>query len=201
MSFPSGAAFQAERGISRAFAAAPRRARVVLGEAAPINASTDKLRLAVTLAFAISVLVAIASCIGLAASFIQPPLDLHELYRIANWTRTAGFWFLGSYLIAGFTFLGAAGTSTTVKTSDWESRGLKVIFMVCFLVVMFSPHTYVYPEAAGWITKSKAGTFSISSDVAKEYLWRAVRMWSAIPLSLSLLVIAFTREFTRQAPH
>jgi len=161
--------------------------------------SPDKLGRALSLAFAISLLVAIASCIGLAASFIKPILDMHELYRIASWTRTAGSWFLGSYLIAALAFLGTFGTSTKVKITDWESRGLKVIFMACFLIVMFSPHTYVYPQAAGWITKSKAGTFDISSDLAKEYLWRAVRMWSAIPLSATLLVIAFTREFERQA--
>src|SRR5229473_2115516 len=127
--------------------------------AAAIDASTHKLRRALSLAFAISLLVAIASCIGLAASFIKPILDLHKLYRIASWTRTAGSWFLGSYLIAALAFLGAFGTSTKVKITDWESRGLKVIFMARFLIVMFSPQTYVYPQAAGWITKSKAGTF------------------------------------------
>jgi hypothetical protein len=121
-----------------------------------MNASTDMLRRVVTVGFAISLLVAIAGCTGLAASFIKPTLDLHALYRIASLTRTAGFCLLGSYLISGFAFLGAAPTLTNVMVSGWTSRVLKIICVVCFLLVMFSPHTYVYPEAGGWVTKSKA---------------------------------------------
>jgi hypothetical protein len=147
----------------------------------------------------ISLLVAIAGCIGLAASFVKPTLDLHELYRISSLARTAGFWFLGIYLIAGFAFPNPpAARMNAKKAASWGQSVLMIIGVVCFLLIMFSPHTYVYPEVGGWVTKSKAGTFSISSDVAKEYLWRAVRMWSAIPLCLSLSVIAFTRRFLRQ---
>jgi hypothetical protein len=159
-----------------------------------MNSSNDILRRALIVGSTISLLVAIASCIGLAASFIKPSLDLHELYRISNTSRTAGFYFLGDYLIAGFAFLGVSSAPPTVSTQGWESRVLNLICAVCFLFIVFSPHTYVYPEAAGWVTKSKAGTFSISSDLAKEYLWRAVRMWSAIPLCLSLSAVAFTRK-------
>lgn len=163
-----------------------------------MKASTDTLRRAVAVGSTISLLVAIASCVGLAASFIKPNLALPELYRVASSTRTAGFCFLGSYLISGFAFLGAAPTGMNVKASSWESRVLKVVCSVCFLLIVFSPHTYVYPDAGGWITKSKAGTFSIPSGVAKEYLWRAVRMWSAIPLCGSLYVITFARQFARK---
>jgi hypothetical protein len=167
------------------------------GPRALMKASSDILRRSLIVGSTISLLVAIASCIGLAAPFIKPTLDLHELYRISSLTRTAGFCFLGSYLVAGFAFPNEAAAS--VKTSSLEPRVLKIIFVVCFLVIVFSPHTYVYPEAIGWVTKSKAGTFSVSSDVAREYLWRAVRMWSAIPLCLSLSVIAFARGFSLQA--
>jgi hypothetical protein len=163
-----------------------------------MNASTDILRRAAAAAFVIAVLVALASCLGLAISFVKPTLELHKLYRVSSLARTAGFWFLGSYVVAGFAFLGAPSSPTNVKTRSWESRALNILCGVCFLLIVLSPHTYVYPEAAGWVTKSKAGTFSISSDVAKEYLWRAVRMWSAIPLCLSLMIISFTREVMRR---
>jgi hypothetical protein len=78
-----------------------------------------------------------------------------------------------------------------------ESKGLNIICFICFLVIIFSPHTYVYPQGGGWITKTKAGTFSISSDMAIQYLWRALRMWSAIPLCLSISAAAFTWRFVR----
>jgi uncharacterized membrane protein len=164
-----------------------------------MNTSTDILRRALIVGSTISLLVVIASCIGLAASFVKPALDLHELYRISSVARTASFWFLGSYLVAGFAIPNppAAGMRAK-KTSSWEQRVLMIIGIVCFLLIMFSPHTYVYPEAGGWVTKSKAGTFSISSDVAREYLWRGARVSSAIPLCLSLSVIAFSRKFARQ---
>jgi len=166
-----------------------------------MNTSTDILRRALIVGSTISLLVVIASCIGLVASFVKPALDLHELYRISSLARTASFWFLGSYLVAGFAFPNSAGTRMkATKTPSWEQSVLMIIGVVCFLLIMFSSHTYVYPEAGGWITKSKAGTFSISSEVAKLYLWRSVRMSSAILLCLSLSVIAFTRKFARQAP-
>jgi uncharacterized membrane protein len=164
-----------------------------------MNASSDMLRRAVAVGSAISLLVAIASCVGLAASFIQPDLGLPKLYRIASLTRSVGFCFLGSYLVAGLAFPKLATMRVNAKTtSTWERSVLVIIGVVCCLLVMFSPHTYVYPDAGGWITKSKAGTFSITSGVAKEYLWRAVRMWSAIPLCGSLYVITFARQFARK---
>jgi len=159
-----------------------------------MNASSDILRRSLIVGSAISLLVAIASVMGLAASFIKPTLDLHSLYRMSSLTRTAGFCFLGGYLVAGFAFPNEAAAS--VKTSSLEPRILKIIFAACLLVTVFSPHTYVYPEAIGWVTKSKAGTFSVSSDVAREYLWRAVRISSAILLCTSLSVIAFARKFS-----
>jgi hypothetical protein len=166
-----------------------------------MNASTVMLRGVAIVGFAISLLVAIASCIGLAASFVKPALDLQELYRISSLTRKGSFLFLGGYLIVGFVIPNppAAGVSVK-KASSWEQRVLMIIGIVCFLLIMFSPYTYVYPEAGGWITKSKAGTFSILSDVAREYLWRDVRTSSAIPLCLSLSAIALIRQFARQTP-
>ena len=164
-----------------------------------MNASSNTLRRARIAGFAIALLVAIASCFGLAASFLKPSIGLFELYRIASFTRTAGFWFLGGYLISGFAFLGAAPKCADVKIPSWESRGLKIVCAICFLIIVFSPHTYVYPEVRGWVTKTKVGAFSISSDVAREYLWRAVRMWSAIPLCPSLAALAFLRRFAHNA--
>lgn len=144
---------------------------------------------------------AIASCVGLAASFVKPAVDLHELYRISNLARTTSFWFLGGYLIAGFAFPNFARPRMNAKKpSSWEHSALMIISILCFLIIMFSPHTYVYAEAGGWITKSKAGTFPISSEMANVYLWRSVRMSSAILLCLSLAVINFKRNFARQGP-
>ena len=163
-----------------------------------MNASTTILRRALIVASRISVLVAIASCIGVAGSFIRPTLDLHYLYRISTLTRTAGFCLLGVYIVAGFAFPNKAARMS-VKASDWASTVLKIICGICILLVVLSPHTYIYPAASGWTTKSKAGTFSVSNEIAKEYLWRSVRMWSAIPLSIALLMIDFTRRFLRQA--
>ena len=164
-----------------------------------MNTSIGIVRRALIVGSIISLLVTIVSCIGLAASFVKPTLDLHQLHRISSLARTAGFWLLGIYVIAGFAFPNQTVAGMNAKrTSSWEQRALVIIGVGCFLLIIFSPHTYVYPEAEGWVTKSKAGTFSISSDVAKEYLWRTVRMWSAIPLCLSLSVIAFTRRFLRQ---
>ena len=164
-----------------------------------MNFSSGILRRALIVGSMISLLVTIASCIGLAASFVRPTLDLHRLHRISTFARTTGFWLLGIYLIAGFASPNQAVAGMNAKrTSSWEQSVLVIIGVLCFLLIILSSHTYVYPEAAGWVTKSKAGTFSISSDLAKEYLWRGVRMWSAIPLCLSLSVIAFTRRFLRQ---
>ena len=171
------------------------------GRPTPLSVSTATFRRALIVASTISALVAVASCIGLAASFIRPSLDLYELSRISTLIRTAGFCFLGIYIVAGFAFPNEAAAPTNAKASSWPSTILKIICGACFLVVVLSPHTYVYPEPAGWVTKSKAGTFGISSDVAREYLWRAVRMWSAIPLSLALITIDFTRKFVRRFPN
>jgi hypothetical protein len=162
-----------------------------------MSSSSAFLRRALIVASTISVLVVFASCIGVAGSFIRPTLGLHQLYRISTLTRTAGFCFLATYIVAGFAFPSKAAR-TSLRASDWVSRVLKIICGTCILLVMLSPHTYIYPAAAGWITKSKAGTFGVSDDVAREYLWRAVRMWSSIPLGIALLVIDFTRRFLRQ---
>jgi len=165
-----------------------------------VNPSTGIFRRVLIAVSIVSSLVAIASCIGLAASFLKPSMGLFELYRTASLMRTAGFWFLGIYLISGFALLSAAPKSANLKVSSWESRGLKIICVICFLIIILSPYTYVYPNAGAWVTKSKAGTFSISNDVAAEYLWRTVRMWSAIPLCGSLFVISFVRDLVRRAP-
>jgi hypothetical protein len=61
-----------------------------------MNAPINILRRGLMVGSAISLLFAIAGCIGLAASFIKPALGIIELYRIANLTRTAGFCVLGS---------------------------------------------------------------------------------------------------------
>ena len=165
-----------------------------------MNASSDNLRRALIVGLIISLLVAIASSIGLAASFVQPSLDLHELYRVSGLTRTAGFCFLGIYLIAGFAFpKPVVARMNPKKAARWEQMVQMIVGLICFLLIVISPHGYVYPEAEGWVTKSKAGTFSISSDVAKEYLWRGVRMWSAIPFYLSLSAAAFMRKFSRRS--
>jgi hypothetical protein len=163
-----------------------------------MSASVATLRRILIAGSAVSLTVAVVACVGLAASFIQPTLDLRELYRIASLTREVGFFFLGSYLISGFAFLGAAPTGADVAMSGWWWRVVKTICALCFVLILLSPHTYVYPNAGGWITKSKAGAFNIPSGTAREYLWRAVRMWSAIPLCGSLYVITFTRQFVRR---
>jgi hypothetical protein len=162
-----------------------------------VKPSTDNLRRALLAASAISLPIVIASCIGVAASFIQPTLDLLDLYRVASLTRTAGFCFLVGYLISGFAFLSAVPPRADMNMSGWWWRLLTIVCALCFLLILLSPHTYVYPSSGGWITKSKAGTFSVSSELAKEYLWRAVRMWSVIPLCGSLYVITFTSQFGR----
>lgn len=160
--------------------------------------SSDAIfRRALVLATTMSGLVVFASCVGVAVSFIKPTMGLPQLYRISSLTRTIGFCFLAIYIIAGFAFSREAAR-TTVKPSDWVSRALTISCATCILLVVLSPHTYIYPAESGWITRSKAGTFSVSNDVAREYLWRAVRMWSAIPLGIGLLVIDFTRKFGRQ---
>ena len=169
-----------------------------LRKVALMSASPDALRRILIGGAAISLPVAVAACVGLAASFIQPTLDLRELYRIATLTRGAGFFFLGGYLISGFAFLGAAPAGTDLTMSGRWWRVVKAACAICFLLILLSPHTYVYPDAGGWITKSKAGAFNIPSGTAKEYLWRAVRMWSAIPLCGSLYAITFARQFARR---
>jgi hypothetical protein len=163
-----------------------------------MKASDNTLRRVLIAGSAISLLVAVASCVGLAASFIQPALETHDLYSAATFTREAGFFLLGGYLVSGFAFLGAAPQRADVSMSGWSWRVLKVICALCFVLILLGPHTYVYPEAGEWITKSKAGTSNISSGMAREYLWRAVRMWSAIPLCGSLYVIVFARQFVRR---
>jgi hypothetical protein len=164
-----------------------------------VNASSDALRRALIVGSILSLLVAIASSIGLAASFVQPTLDLHKLHRISTLTRTIGFCFLAIYIAAGFAFPNNAAVREKVKASNWGSTALKTVCGACFLLIIFSPYTYVYPQADGWVTKSKAGTFTISSEVAREYLWRDVRTWSAIPFCLSLSAAAFMQKFSRRS--
>ena len=146
--------------------------------------------------------VAIASCFGLLASFVAPMLDLRQLYRMSVLTREIGFCVLAAYIVAGFALppTTIAAASGTEKMSSWKSKAVNSIVLGCFLVVVFSPHTYVYPQAGGWITKSKAGTFNISSDVARQYLWRALRMWSTISFCLSFSAIGFPWKLARRAP-
>lgn len=164
-----------------------------------MNTSSDTLRRALIVGSILSLLVAIASSIGLAASFVQPALDLHKHYRISTLTRTISFCFLASYIAAGFAFPNKAAAHESVKVSNRGSTALKIVCGACFLLIMLSPYTYVYPQLDGWVTKSKAGTFSISSDVAREYLWRDVRMSSAIPFCLSLSAAGFMRKISRRS--
>jgi len=161
--------------------------------------SNDTLRRLGTLGLIGSLLVAAPSCAGLLASFVEPTLELPQLYRISTLTREVGFCMLAAYIVAGFALPKQVDARATPKISNWKSKALSIIVLGCFVIIIFSPHTYVYPQAGGWITKSKAGTFSISADVAKHYLWRAVRMWSAILFCLSLAAIAFTWRLARQA--
>lgn len=162
-----------------------------------MNVSPAILRRALIVASTISVLVAFASCIGVAGSFIRPILDLHRLYRIATLTRTASFCFLAAYIVAGFAFPSGAAARSRPQASSWASTVLKVLCGACFLFVVLSPHTYIYPDSSGWITKSKAGVFSVSNSVAREYLWRDLRVSSSIALGVALLVINFTLRFLR----
>jgi hypothetical protein len=165
-----------------------------------MTASKDTLRRLATLALVVSLLVAIASCVGLLASFVEPALELSHLYWISTLTREIGFCMLAAYIIAGFALPTKADPRATANMSGWTSKALSIIVLGCFVIIIFSPHTYVYPQAGGWITKSKAGTFSISADIARHYLWRAVRMWSAIPFGVSLAAMAFMWKLARQAP-
>jgi hypothetical protein len=164
-----------------------------------VIASSDKLRHGLIVGSILSLLVAIASSIGLAASIVQPALDLHELYRLSTLTRTIGFCFLASYVVAGFAFPNKIARQRERKSLKLDSTALKIICGACFLLIMLSPYTYVYPQADRWITKSKAGTFSVSSEVAREYLWRDVRTWSAIPFCLSFSAATFMRKFSRRS--
>ncbi len=164
-----------------------------------MTASSDALRRALIVGSILSLLVAIASFVGLAASFVQPTLDLHKLHRVSTLTRTIGFCFLAMFIAAGFAFPSKAAVRERVKTSNWGSTTLKIVCGACFLLVMLSPYTYVYPHADGWVTKSKAGAFTISTEVAREYLWRDVRTWSAIPFCLSLSAAGFMRKASRRS--
>ncbi len=165
-----------------------------------MSISIDTLRRLATLGLVASLLVAAASCVGLLASFVKPTLELPHLYRISTLTREIGFGMLAAYIVAGFALPTTVEARATAKISNWKSKALSIIVLGCFVIIIFSPHTYVYPQAGGWVTKSKAGTFSISADIAKHYLWRAVRMWSAIPFCLSLAIMAFTWRLARQTP-
>lgn len=163
-----------------------------------MNPSASILRRALIVASSMSVLVLLAGCTGIAGSFLRPTMDLNQLYRIATFTRTASFCFLAAYIIAGFAFPSEANARSRPRATSWASTTLKVLCGACFLLVVLSPHTYIYPDSSGWITKSKAGVFSVSTNVAREYLWRDVRVSSSIALAIAMLVIDFTRRFLRQ---
>jgi len=161
-----------------------------------MNQSDQGSGTALTVGLAIALLVVILSFMGLMSSFVKPLLELPDLHRIADLTRRAGFCILLGYLAVGFV-LTAAHVPMRVRIKSWERNALNMILALCFLVIILSPYSYVYPEANGWVTKSKSGTFKISEEKAKDYLWRDVRMWSTIPLGLSLLVIFFVRDIGR----
>jgi hypothetical protein len=84
-----------------------------------MSISRDTLRRLGTLGLLVSLLVAIASCVGLLASFLEPTLELPHLYRISTLTREIGFCMLAAYIVAGFALPTRVEARATAKISNW----------------------------------------------------------------------------------
>jgi hypothetical protein len=151
-----------------------------------MNPDARRLWQVSTLALTISVLCAAAAFGGLLCSIVKPNVDLHALYYLDRAWGRAGIVLLVLYFILGLAidslYKSVPDIRAQTKFSSRHMQVLKISAAFCVLLVILSPFLYVYPSGSGWITASKVSTIAVTETVAREYLWRGIRMWSGIVL-------------------
>jgi hypothetical protein len=149
-----------------------------------MNPDSRRLRQVSALALTISVLCAAAAFGGALSSILRPNVDVQLVYRLWKvWGKT-GIVLLVFYGLVGlaldFAYKSVPSIRAQTKLSDRQLLILKLSAVLCLLLVVLSPHLYVYPSGSGWVTASKVSTTAVTEAVAREYLWRGIRMWSGI---------------------
>lgn len=149
-----------------------------------MNPDLRRLRQVSALTLTVSVLCVATAFGGLLSSLVKPNVDLHVLYYLDRAWGRAGIVLLVLYFMLGsaidFLYKSVPDIRAQTKFSDRQMQVLKISAVLCVLLVILSPFLYVYPSGSGWVTASKVSTVAVTEAVAREYLWRGIRMWSGI---------------------
>jgi hypothetical protein len=150
-----------------------------------MNPASRRLQMVVSAtALTVSVLCAAAAFGGLVGSIIKPNVELHLLFHLVDASRKVGIALLVLYFLLGsaidYLYKSVPDIQAQTKLSTRQLLIFKFSALLCLLLVILSPHLYVYPSGSGWITASKVSTTAVTEAVAREYLWRGIRMWSGI---------------------
>lgn len=149
-----------------------------------MNLDVRRLRPFSVLALTISISCAAAAFAGLLSSILKPKVELKIVYDVFRVCGKAGIVLLVFYgivsLVVDFLYRSLPEVRVKTKLSSQQLLILKISAVLCFLLVILSPYLYVYPSDSGWVTVSKVSTTAVTEGVAREYLWRGIRMWCAI---------------------
>jgi hypothetical protein len=149
-----------------------------------MNLDLRRVQQVSALALTVSVLCAAGAFGGLLCSFLKPRVELQLVYHVWTVWGKASIALIVFYGILGlvidFIYKSVPEIRAQTKLSNRQSLILKVGSVSCLLLVILSPYLYVYPSGSGWVTATKVSTTGVTEAVAREYLWRGIRMWSGI---------------------
>ena len=142
----------------------------------------------VVVVFSLCVVLAPIAVMGLAASILQPKVDMIQLYRVSDKATPWGFAFLFVYLVLGAALTvfcnrlpkvharlkSIASVRTRSGISEIAWRVGWVVCMAVFLHSFLNPSRYVHPEGSNWISTGRAGPWVVSEQIAKGYLWSGI---------------------------
>ena len=121
---------------------------------------------------------------SLISSIIKPSVEPHLLFRFTEAYGKIGVALLIFYFLLGWAidsvYRSMPDMRSQIKFSKWQLRLFQFSAVMCLLLAIFNPHLNVQPSGGGWVTATKVSTDPITEAVAREYLWRGIRMWSGI---------------------
>jgi hypothetical protein len=122
------------------------------------------------------------------------------LYSTAVKAHVGGFLLLPIFIAAG-AGLTALCRRTHIPlriTRNYVSTVVWVILLIIFLHVFLTPTRYVHPEGNAWISTGRAGSFAVSEEVARRYLWSEVEWSFLIAFGGSSLLALASKTVVRQ---
>jgi hypothetical protein len=136
---------------------------------------------------------ALAAFAVLAVLFLQGSIETKFLYSITVEAHKGGFAVLLAFVVpnAGLMVVCRRLNIPIRLTGKFIWKAVWVICILVFLHVFLTPARYVHPEANAWISTGRAGSWPVSAQVARRYLWNQME-WSFLIVfgGSSLLALA-----------